>query len=83
MWIKWVEWRLDYQPHKIRSRDVRGTSLNKCFFKWVDNNNGNPSIVICPGATDEIYDAETTFRLAAYVMEKVCRRADKNGTTQI
>lgn len=47
------------------------------------NENGNPCIVIKPGATTETYDKELMFKLATYVMEKGTRKADKNGSTQI
>uniref|UniRef100_A0A7S3JLZ9 CRAL-TRIO domain-containing protein n=1 Tax=Euplotes harpa TaxID=151035 RepID=A0A7S3JLZ9_9SPIT len=83
MWISWVEWRLEYQPHKIKWREVKNSSLNKCFYLCGQNKKGCPLIVICPGATSEVYDIDLMWKLAAYVMEKACRRADRNGTTQM
>ena len=29
MWIKWVEWRLEYQPHKIRRKEIKDSSITK------------------------------------------------------
>jgi len=83
MWIKWVEWRIDYQPHKIRRKNIKDSTFNKCFFIWEDNKIGCPCIVISPGASSETYDTETCWKVATYVMEKACKKADKNGSTQI
>lgn len=83
MWIKWVEWRMDYQPHKIKKKEVKDSTLNKCFYLYKENKVGCPCIVICPGATSEVYDIEIVWKLASYVMEKACRQADRNGTTQM
>ena len=83
MWIKWVEWRLDYQPHKIRRNEIKDSTLNKCFYMCGQNKRGCPLIVISPGATSEVYDIHLMFKLAAYTMEKACKIWDRNGTTQM
>lgn len=97
LWSKWVQWRLEYQPHKITKADAFGissnssikesqasdTTFNKCFYLWKENLNGNPCIIISPGATTETYEPEILWKTVSYVMEKACRKADRNGTTQI
>ena len=83
MWIKWVEWRFDYQPHKIRRSEIKDSTLNKCFYMCGQNKRGCPLIVISPGATSEVYDIHSMFKLAAYTMEKACKIWDRNGTTQM
>ena len=83
MWMNWVEWRLEYQPHKIRGKEVLGTSLDKWFYLNGQNKRGCPCIVISPGATTEVYDVHAMWKLAAYTMEKACRIWDRNGTTQM
>ena len=83
MWTKWVEWRLDYQPHLISRKEIKRSSLNKWFYLSRQNKNGNPCIVIKPGATNESYEIEMMWKLATYIMEKATRKADRNGTTQI
>lgn len=83
MWIKWVEWRLDYQPHKIKKKDIKYTSFRKCLFVWKKNSFGCPCIVISPGATNDTYEVKELEIVIAYVLEKCSRLADKNGTTQL
>lgn len=83
MWIKWVEWRLDYQPHKIRRKDIKKSTFNECFYINKENTSGCPCILIRPGLSQEVYDIEVVWKIAAYSMEKAIKKADKNGSTQI
>lgn len=83
LWESWVEWNIDYQPHWIKWKEIKKTTLNKCFYLCKQNKNGNPCIIISPGATSETYDADLLWKLVSYNMEKAWRRADRNGTTQI
>lgn len=83
LWLEGAEWRLDYQPHLIKRKEVKKSTLNKCFYLCKQNKNGNPCIIISPGATDEIYESDVLWKLVSYTMERACRRCDRNGTTQI
>ncbi|CAI2374822.1 unnamed protein product [Moneuplotes crassus] len=82
LWTKWVNWRVMYQPHKIRKRDIKHTAFRKCLYVSRKNKLGCPCAVISPGATNEVYDIEDVQKVVAYVLEKVSKKADKNGTTQ-
>jgi hypothetical protein len=83
MWIDWVEWRIDYQPQKIKKKDLRDTSFRKCLFLWKQNNKGCPCIVVSPGATNDHYTIDEIQKVIAYNLDKASRICDKNGTTQM
>lgn len=83
LWVKWAEWRIDYQPQNIKRREIKNSTLNKCFYLSHLNKLGNPWIVIKPGATEENYELSLMWKLASYLMEKAWKIADRNGTTQI
>lgn len=82
LWLKWVDWRIVYQPHKIKKRDIKHTSFRKCLYLDKENSCGCPCAVIAPGVTNEMYEIEDVQKVVAYVLEKACRKADKNGSTQ-
>ena len=83
MWIKWVEWRLDYQPHKVKRKDIKHTTFRKCLYVGKDFSLGCPCVMIKPGATNDTYTVEELEIVIAYVLEKASKIADKNGSTQL
>jgi hypothetical protein len=77
MWIKWAEWRLDYQPHTIKKKHIKHTTFRKCLFNWKQNADGSPCIVISPGATRDTYTIDELEIVIAYALEKSCKLADR------
>jgi len=82
LWMKWVIWKVEYQPHKIKKKDLKHTSFRKWLFVGKANSQGCPCVFISPGVTNEMYDIEDVQIVVAYVLEKCWKLADKNGSTQ-
>jgi hypothetical protein len=83
MWLKWVDWRINYRPDKIKKHDIKDSSLTKYFRIHKQDKDGNPLVILAPGFTEDDYDIDTFTMVCIHLAEKVMKKADKNREGKI
>ena len=58
MWLKWVNWFIDYRPDLITTEDVKDIPLYKYFKIHKTDLEGRPVIVMAPQKNDIDIDVD-------------------------
>lgn len=83
MWLKWVQWRIDYRPDLLRKKDVKGIPLKKYFTIHKTDKQGRTLVVLKPGFLEEEVSPDDCMQVCIYIIEKACRKSEKNADGKI
>jgi hypothetical protein len=77
MWLKWVNWFIDYRPDLITTEDVKDIPLYKYFKIHKTDLEGRPIIVMAPQKVDIDIDVDECMKVWLYLIDKSTRRSDR------